>query len=676
MKVQKTVLALLICLAGFAVAETPLFEKPRTFKQHTLFLHQMMQAMRAGNIEQMEEVCRRAVKLMPDDATWTYNLACALAYRADKSEALEVLDKAIDLGFRNPEAIENDSDLKQLKNEPRFAELIAKVRKLQGKPVEGAVVVSPPTIMAGIPFEVNPSNTVWNMDIGCFQSLFKLMRPSMKSAVNPDDYKGPAAELIRPWLKEGSAAGNFGDLYMNRDRGHSKPGVKDFAELTPVVYCKEGVDASADRNLPNTLFDYPLVGNCSMAMTRGPYWRSLPRAAMSDQFSSILQCRLYLANQLWVYPGHKDYDPEKGDLFPANAPFFTVVQGSSFKDKPFVRAYLAAMAAMSPDTKRAVTAAKLMGPVMQMMMRYTSKKVKVPADYLTGAAHPVVFDGDDLNVTNLVKMAHELRPEDIVPAVSLQVIREDQVVFGVDYFDRLPEALINTPVCVARVARGKAFEKTMTVEAQAPIRGVQEYTWVLLQGDPDKVAITKLTENGSRVEIKVGWHGFYRPKEKDGTPCRLMSSRVDIGCFLKGKRYFSVPSIVSVYDIPSEERVYNKDKQIVSIDYNNTKKRYMDPLLSVVKPWKDLYEYTEDGRLKGWYRKLGDRAERFTFAGHRVLKTDKLNRPVLAEEIDYLPRATGGASALPVMTCVASGKKFSYTYRDEKELIGTFTPAK
>ena len=29
--------------------------------------------------------------LMPYDPTWQYNLACALAYRADKSEALAAL---------------------------------------------------------------------------------------------------------------------------------------------------------------------------------------------------------------------------------------------------------------------------------------------------------------------------------------------------------------------------------------------------------------------------------------------------------------------------------------------------------------------------------------------------------------------------------------------------------
>ncbi len=672
MKSLKLYIAALLIFAGFAGAETPLFEKPRTFKQHTLFLHQMVQAMRSGDIEQMEEVCRQAVELMPADATWRYNLACALAYRANKGESLDTLETAIELGFRNAEAIEKDDDLAQLKGEPRFAELIAKARKLQNKPVPGVVAVVPPTVIAGLPLEINPSNTVWNMDEGCFQCVFKLIRPSIQSGVNPEVYKGPANDLIRPWLKEGSSAGNLGDLYMNRDRGHSKPGIEDFGEMTPVVYCTAGVEANADINLPNTIFDYPLIGNCSMAMTQGPFWRSLPRAALSDQFSAVQQFRLYLSNQLWVYPGHKDFDSENGDIFPVNAPFFTVVRGSSFKDKPVVRAYAAALAALPADTKQLLVAAKLVGPMMQMMMRYTSNRIKNPADYLTGAAHPVVFDAADLNVTNLVTMAHGLRPAEVVPAVSLQVIRESQAVAGVDYFDRLPEALVNTPVCIGRVARGVAYTKSMTVQAAAPLQGVLEYSWVLLQGDPEKVEIKKLTQSGDRVEISVGWHGMYRPKASDGSPGELMSSRVDIGCFVKGEKYYSAPSIVSVCNIPSEDRLYDDHKRIVSIDYNNLQKRYMDPALTVLKPWKDLYSYTEDGKLKGWYRKLGDRAERYTYAGHKVLESDKLNRPVLAADVNYLPRTSGATSALPVMTCVATPNNFSYTYKDDKDMIGEF----
>ncbi len=660
------------CAVALTTAAEPLFEKPRTFRQHKMLLLNMMQAIQSGDIEKMEAICRKAVEVMPDDATWHYNLACALAHRADKSKALDMLERAIELGFRNVEAIEQDSDLKQLKGEIRFNELLRKARDMRDKPVPGVPQLKPPTIVMGLPFEINPSNTVWNMDAGCFQSHFNLMPPSQADA-RSNTYNGPVTEKIRGWLKNGEASGNGGDLYMNRDRGHSMLQTTDFPLMTPVRYCQAAVDAGVDSNLPNTIFDYPLIGNCSMAMTQGAFWRSLPRAAMVDQFAAITQSRLYLLNQLWVYPEHKDYDVEKGDLFPANAPFFTVSQGSSFADQPLVRAFAAAMAALPPETKKMLIRERILAPNLQMLLRYSSHRLREPSQYLSGAAHPVVFSAEDINVTNLVEMAHALRVEDALPPVALRVVREDQAVAGVDYFDRLPEALFNTPVCIARMFRSRAYERRMRIEAQAPVAGEATYKWVLLQGNPAKVQIKELDARGSRVELTVAWHGWYRPLSADGTPARLMSSRVDIGCFLKGEKYCSAPSIVSVYCDPAEQRLYSEGR-VVSIDYNNPDKHYSDPALAVLKPWKDLFVYNDAGKLRGWYRKLGDRGDRFTFAGHRVLTTDAHDRPVRACAVDYLPRHSGAAGTLPLMTYADSSEVFIYHYSSDKDLIGKFTP--
>ena len=43
------------------------------------------------------------------------------------------------------------------------------------------------------------------------------------------------------------------------------------------------------------------------------------------------------ANQLYVYPAHKDYADEDGDLFPANTPYILVSRGSSGSDQPLPR---------------------------------------------------------------------------------------------------------------------------------------------------------------------------------------------------------------------------------------------------------------------------------------------------------------------------------------------------
>ena len=50
---------------------------------------------------------------------------------------------------------------------------------------------------------------------------------------------GKAGELLAQWYKEGTAAGNHGDLYDNRDGGHSYMRFQTFPQLTRVIYGEE-----------------------------------------------------------------------------------------------------------------------------------------------------------------------------------------------------------------------------------------------------------------------------------------------------------------------------------------------------------------------------------------------------------------------------------------------------
>jgi hypothetical protein len=666
------ILALTLC----AQAATNVFDMPLLFPKHRYLQQQLMLTVRAGKVAEMETVCREGVALMPQDPTWQYNLACALAYRADKSESLSALEHAIDLGFRDAKSMRVDKDLKPLKDLPKFNELMGKAERLAGTPVEGAVQVRPSTVLMGMQAEIQGSNTVWNFDYGCFRALFSLMRPEIKRISGyASDYHGPAAETLRAWMLDESASGNFGDLYMNRDDGHSPLVVTNFPGLTSVVYCEEARQKRLHLSLPNTLFDQPVIGNSSMSMVNGPLWRSLPRAIVTDPYQAVFAFRFYLSNQSWFYPEHKDYDPEKGDLFPVNSPYYVISQGSSFSDQPFIRAFAATLAAFQPLTKRMLVTRKEVAPTLQMIFRATQKTVKKPEDYLTGAAHPVVFDVANLDVEAMVKLAHALKPEDAPPLVALRTLKDAQPVAGVDYFDTRPEGLFDTPFCIARVVRGLARQRSMTVEAKATSASQDDvkYVWSVLQGDPKKITIKPLNEAASQVEISVDYHGTYRPAGTDGTPLSLMSSRVDIGCFVKKGAYYSAPSFVSLYYLPNEERVYRDDGQILSVDYTNASHRYADPVLTLQKGWKDLYEYDEQGRLTGWYRtRSTGQPERFTSRGHKVVSTDKQNRPVKACAVEYMPRQTPGGDALPpTLTCVEKPEFITYTYTGDADRVGT-----
>ncbi len=678
---MKTLVAvILFAAAANAQTATNLFEIPLVYPQHRHLQQRLAQSVRSGKIDEMEAVCREGVALLPRDPTWQYNLACALAYRADKRPALEALDRAIEMGFRDYRAIAADTDLKQVAALPRFKELVSKAERLGGKPVEGVPEVKASTVLMGMPAEIHASNTVWDFEAGRFRTFFTLLRPDLKkmSAYAPE-YSGPAEEWVRGWLKEETASGNFGDLYVNRDDGHSRLVVTNFPGLTPVVYGAQARHQRVHLSLPNTAFDYPVLGNSSMSMVSGPFWRSLPRAIVTDPLQPIAALQYYLNNQCWFYPEHKDYDPETGDLFPANTPYYVISQGSSYSDQPFLRAFAAALAALQPAAKHALIARQQVAPALQMLLRATQKTLKKPEDYLTGAAHPVVFDAAQLDVEALVKMAHALTPETLPPLVALRTIKDAEAEMGVDFFDVRPEGLFDTPFAIARVVRGMARERRMTIEAAASPapQGGAKYLWVVLQGDAKKVAFKPLDESASRVELTVSYHGAYRPADASGAPARLTSSRVDIGCFVKAGAYYSPPAILSFYYLPSEERVYRDDGQILSVDYSNAAHRYADPALTLQKGWKDLYEYDAQGKLLGWYRtRSGGQPERFTHKGHKVLATDKQNRPTKACAVQYMPRQAGGEQLPPTLTCAETPQLFTYTYAGEGDKAGTATPTR
>ena len=163
--------------ANTAGSSLSVYDMPRLWPRHCQLRQELIGAIRRGDIQTMEATCRAALELMPADATWRYNLACALAYREKPDLALAELDKAIDAGFRDADAIAKDGDLARIAKEPRFAELVAKAKSLKGKPVDGQPILGPAVAPAGGSITLTKTNLVWNFDTGIFEARVKVGDP-------------------------------------------------------------------------------------------------------------------------------------------------------------------------------------------------------------------------------------------------------------------------------------------------------------------------------------------------------------------------------------------------------------------------------------------------------------------------------------------------------------------
>lgn len=402
--------------------------------------------------------------------------------------------------------------------------------------------------------------------------------------------------LLLNWFRRGTAAGNRGDLYDNRDRDHSNLRADRFPQLTFVEYADDlkqrGVDYTVN---PGILFNRITLGNSSTA-SKGSMWRSNARRCYTESRLANAALRQYVSNHIYVYPEHRDHDTghngpqaSSGDVFPTNTPYLVVSQGSSGSDRAFLEAITATLAAFHPKVKAQLAERGLIAPVIQMILRRTYAGARSNDDYLTGAAHPTVFNGDKLNRRLMVEMAHGLTLADVPPLARLAVVEESLGKPGVDYFEPgAMERLMDSPFVVARVHRSARRTYSMVVNARpyppdpdADANAKVSFRWSLLRGDPRRVRITPLAADGSRARIEVDYH----ERMPIAPGAALASNRVDIGCFADNGKLLSAPSFVTFYTLDSERRTYDAKGRIVEIAYGAKTDRIE------VKDWPKLIRW-------------------------------------------------------------------------------------
>ncbi len=383
--------------------------------------------------------------------------------------------------------------------------------------------------------------------------------------------KDEVQELLNKWYAEGTAAGNAGDFYDNRDRDHAAIQMSLYPQLQRVAYTAKQKAKNEDYALFLGVLPHVTFGNSSTA-SQPERGGCNPRHAMTKQTSMSKLYKQYRGNNLYVYPAHHDYLPGHngqgfyGDLLPINSLYTLLSKGSSGSDIPFLNAFIHTTAAFQPETKAILLKKGLLIPTLQALLRTGNSQVAVPEDYFTGKANPAVFISDQINELKIVKMAHAMAPKDILPLPIIKVTKEDRVKPGINAPKDVPtEKLCDTPCVIGRVFRRWDRTLHMTVSAADSYDWLHrpvKYRWTLLQGNPKLVTIEP-SKDGKKAKLAINWHDRF-PVEPDSS---IDTNRVDIGVFASTGEGWSAPAIISIYCPDNELRTYDQQNRLIDIHY-------------------------------------------------------------------------------------------------------------
>ena len=656
-------------------AEEPsLFRRPALMEASQTLQQRAILHARLGQMDEALSTCQEAVKIAPFSATANYILAAIYAKKGQVEESITALKHAQELGFRDVTFLKRDPDLAVIRKHPEFANLIAEANK----PFERAMP-KPGPLKLGVAM-VGPENTVWEEPMNLLRTAFEWKGPNKTLAIIREH--GEVGRKLWKWYSEKTAAGNYGDLYDNCDRDHSNLNYAQFPQIYRIEYRPE-LGEDIPKGLQNRILHGGVViGNSSTALGGGLFWRSNPRLAYVIRHNMTMLTQQYFNNHLYVYPENTDHDPGHngkgsghGDVFPANTPYVLVSQGSSYSDQPFLDALACTLAAFRPEVKKLLAENGWIAPTLQQIFRSNYKTVEKPDDYLTGVAHPTVFEGTLIDPLKMIEAAHAMTVETIPPLARIRVEKQDQGVAGSDYFEssEFGENLFDTPCAIARIGRSVKYRRQMTVTARDSVdlnRKPMKFAWVVLRGDESLITIVPLDKAASRAELTVAWH----PRRKIRPDSDLESNRVDIGVFAHNGTDWSAPAFITWYFLDNEDREYDEHHRIRSVSYHGGSDtgNYTDPLIQTPKTWKDTYRYTDDGRLIGWTRRRntekGETTEEFTPEGGLVIEKDDKGRPTVARSVDYF--AQPGRNGTPLLVQLQSDEIWRYTYSGTDDLIG------
>ncbi len=383
---------------------------------------------------------------------------------------------------------------------------------------------------------------------------------------------GPVCEKLNKWFLGGTAAGNIGDFYDNRDRGHSGLRRDWFPQIEHVRYSQREIAKGMDWGAQTRLRPTVTIGNSSTSGPAKQRGSNVRAGYYHDEQGMQFLYHQYRNGNLYVYPEHEDHDPGHngrwgyGDLFATNSPYVVITQGSSASDQPFLMAFAQTLAAFHPDLKKALIETRMLMPTVQAIFRASNRNVRGPRAYLTGRAHPTVFFGRHLDPDKMVEAAHALQLEEVPPLVHLELKEEAALGPGGLRVPMTNERLCTTPGVIARIWRGPAYRRTMRVSARKSHALNHEplmFEWVVLRGDPKRIRIEPEAD-GAVARVTVEYHA----RRPIAPGSYMQSNRLDIGVFAHNGHGYSAPAFLTWYSLDNERRTYDPDGRLIEIDYD------------------------------------------------------------------------------------------------------------
>ena len=561
---------------------------------------------------QFESAVREAIYLRIEPAVWYYNLACALAVQEKKDAAFEAFEQAVAAGYGTDggtEHAQRDSDLVSLTNDVRFVALCAAMD------ADGRTSVTEPRQFAeevGGFVRLSDENVYFALKDAMYSVHLLTSNVCPVVYVNhhenhPDIPCDGLVNVIYP--KEAHEERRdiaFADIYfLNFDRSHRlrRPSCCPTVVASSWVYGDDRLNGTT--SIP--------AGFGLSSSNAGREWQLL-----------------FEHNVLGVYAAAADYWTDGVDRFMGWYPGCIAYAGGPEEADKFVVLFRNIVRALPEQLRESAALLAL------NLIRHGQKCVKTEADFMSGKAQRPILRFADIDSKRAVDVAAGMSPEaplPIPPVIDQKKTRALSALPVTDLWD-WPYAAGSS--CYAMSAYHAAFfarggERTFCCTAGLyPVkRG--KLVWKVLQGNEKKVRILPKAEDMSEIELEVDYHKVFDVTLADGT--KLKTSRVDVGCFLVDTNgVASVPAIVSVYFSPNETREYDKDGRLVSIDYTKRQIERYCPNLCPKGDWKDVFHWTDDGRLSGWTRMYADGQGRvttneFTRDGLVIDTRDALGRP-------------------------------------------------